>query len=90
MDLKTKKIISKEILILLSSISISFFLFLGTYGYNIYNNYKINNISLNINTKYNESILLSSSFNYKQKKHIWYFEVLSKLFNRIRYLILED
>jgi len=52
MDLKTKKIISKEILILLLSITISLLCFLGTYGYNYY---KVSQ------SKINENIILLKS-----------------------------
>lgn len=83
MDLKTKKIISKEILILLSSVGISLICFFGIYGYNFYKVVRSNYLFNDINTKQKQSALLSSTFDYKQRKHIWYFNVLSELFENV-------
>jgi len=83
MNLTTKKTISREILILLSSIGISLIFFFGTFGYNFYKVVRSNYLFQDINTKEKELDQLSVSFESKQKQHIWYFTISSPIYSNV-------
>jgi len=76
-----KKIIAREILILLSAIFISILCFFGTFGYNFYKNLQIENLENQRNSLQKKSDRLNYSFDYKQRNHVWYFESMSREMN---------
>lgn len=85
MELKSKKIISREILILFSIILLSFTIFIGTYGFNYYKRLKKEKLEKDINEREKNIKNLSNVFDYKQRHHHWIFEQFRFEFSDVGY-----
>jgi hypothetical protein len=78
-----KKIIAREILILLSAIGFSILCLGGTFIYNIYIDYRIGNLKDKASVMQKVSDSTNSNFDYKQRNHQWFFERMSNVFNNV-------
>ena len=74
MQLKTKKKIAREVLLLLSSGIITLIIFLLVYPFNWYCNYKSESIQTLISFKTVESDSLVKNYNSKLKQQQWFYE----------------
>jgi hypothetical protein len=78
-----RKIIAKEILILLSAIGISILCFAGTYIYNFIIDYRIGDRKDKASVMQKESDSINYNYDYKQRNHQWFFESMSNVFNNV-------
>jgi hypothetical protein len=78
--LNVKKIIAREILILLIAIGIGFLVFLGTFGYNFYKESISRRLEKQIDNAHALYNRLDYQFDYKQRNHIWYFDRMDAIF----------
>jgi hypothetical protein len=72
MNIKTKKIIAREFLLLLLSIAIAIFTFLFIYFYNYFEQIQIDSFKKDISVKKSISDSLSKSYTQKSEKQFWF------------------
>jgi hypothetical protein len=81
LKLKTKKILAREFLILISIIILSVILYLGTFLYNLNINYQANKIEKKIMSKNQNIDSLRYSYDFKINKQKWFFEENAKKYD---------
>ena len=78
MQLKIKKLIAKEVILILGSMFLTLIIFLLVYPYNLYCKSKLDDISKTITYNKVKSKSLSSQYDIKLKQHHWFFNENAK------------
>jgi hypothetical protein len=78
MQLKIKKLIAKEVILILGSMFLTLIIFLLVYPYNLYCKSKLDDISKTITYNIVKSKSLSSQYDIKLKQHDWFFNENAK------------